>query len=90
MEFTNSEKQRIDQIYGNDFQDVTPEDIPLIQKWEQHKATMAAMHSAEIKALEEQNAAKLAAIEAQAEYSMETLKELRRKAAQRYERVNDE
>lgn len=88
MEFTNEEKQRIDQIYGNDFKNATVEDIPLIQKWEEHKATLQAEQDAKLKAIEEEIAAKLKAITEQAEYSMNTLEILRDKAVERYERVS--
>ena len=40
MEFTKAEKQRINQLYGNDFADIQPEDAKLIGRWEVYNATM--------------------------------------------------
>ena len=40
MEFTKAEKQRINQLYGNDFVDIQPEDAKLIGRWEVYNATM--------------------------------------------------
>ena len=39
MDFTNAEKERINQLYGTDFENITPEDALLIGRWEAWKAT---------------------------------------------------
>ncbi len=90
MEFTNAEKRRIDELYGNDFQGVTPDDMPLVQRWEQHKAQLHVKRDAEIAALNEENAARLEKVKQEAEYAAETLKMLRDKAVARYERGHNE
>lgn len=89
MEFTNEEKERINQLYGNDFKDITPDDVPLIQRWEQYKTMLSAETDAKIKALEEENKARREAIQEQVAYSAETLRILRDKAVARYERLSN-
>ena len=90
MDFTNEEKDRISRLYGNDFKDIKPEDAQLIARWESWKATQEDEHRAKIEALEAESAARLEAAQQQAEYAMQTLKELRDAAVARYERVSDE
>lgn len=90
MDFTNEEKERINQLYGNDFKDIKPEDAQLIARWESWKATQEDEHRAKIEALEAESAARLEAAAEQAEYAMQTLKELRDAAVARYERASYE
>ena len=89
MEFTNEEKERINQLYGNDFKDIKPEDAQLIARWESWKATQEDEHRAKIEALEAESAARLEAITNEANYSMETLRELHDLAVARYKGVDD-
>ena len=84
MEFTNEEQRKIDELYGSGFKGIKPEDVPLIQKWEQHKTSLQMKRDAEIQAMNEENAARLAKIKQETEYAAETLKILRDKAVARY------
>ena len=38
MEFTKAEKERINQLYGKDFEDIKPDDAKLIARWEVYNA----------------------------------------------------
>ena len=89
MDFTNEEKERINQLYGNDFKDIKPEDAQLIARWESWKATQEDEHRAKIEALEIESTARLEAAKNQAEFAMRTLQELHDKAIKRYERMSD-
>ena len=40
MQFTKAEKERLNQLYGKDFEGVTPDDVKLIARWEVYNATM--------------------------------------------------
>ena len=58
-DFTNEEKHRIDVIYGNDFKDLTIDDVKLIQKYEAYKARNDEIVQAKIKAIEAESAAQI-------------------------------
>lgn len=90
MDFTNEEKDRINQLYGNDFKDIKPEDAPLIARWESWKATQEDEHKAKIEALRAESAARLESITQESNLAMKTLQELRDAAVARYERATDE
>ena len=51
MDFTNEEKERITQLYGNDFKDITPDDAQLIGRWESWKALNQAEYQAKMEAI---------------------------------------
>lgn len=90
MDFTTEEKDRINVLYGTGFEDITPEDAELIGRWEAWKAVNDANIKAENEAREELSALKIKQCEAQHEYAMETLREMRDHAKARLERVGDE
>lgn len=58
-EFTNAQKQRIDYLYGNDFEGITPEDALLIAQWEQAKAINDAEFQAKMSAIEAETQARI-------------------------------
>ena len=57
--FTREELNRIDVLYGTDFEDVTRDDIPLIRRYEHDIAYEEAFESEKMRALKERNAATL-------------------------------
>ena len=59
MDFTNEEKERINQLYGNDFQDIAPEDAQLIARWEAWKAVQESEHQAKLQAMQDEANAKI-------------------------------
>lgn len=90
MDFTNEEKERISQLYGNDFEGITPEDGALIGRWEAWKALEDGKYKAEMEAIKQRTEAKIADMRAKSDEAREVLKELRDKANQRFERLSDE
>lgn len=89
MDFTNAEKERINQLYGTDFKDITPEDALLIGRFEAWKATQESEHQAKMKALEDEATARMEATQAQHEQAMNNLAELHAMAIARLERIED-
>ena len=89
MEFTNEEKERINQLYGNDFKDIKPEDGLLIARWEQHNAEVQAKYSAEMKALQDVADEKVRQSRETAELARANLKEMHDAAMARYARFED-
>ena len=88
-EFTKAEIERINQLYGTDFEGITPEDAPLIARWE----TARALKSAESKAREEALMAEMQANVEQSqalyEQAASNLQELHEAALKRLEVFND-
>lgn len=89
MEFTNAEKEKINQLYGNDFEGITPDDAQLIARWEQYKAESKQASRAQNEALRAESEARLQSIREQHEIAVNTLYELRDKAYERLERVEN-
>ena len=90
MDFTNDEQERINFLYGNDFEDITPDDAKLICRWEAWKATEEAKNSAEMEALKSRTEAKISEFEKQSAEASALLRELRDKARERFERLSNE
>lgn len=86
MSFTKAELSKIDSLYASDFANVTPEDVPLIIRWELDAYAANVEYDEKLKALKEESAARLAKVKKEAEYSAETLRILRDKAIARYRR----
>ena len=87
MEFTNAEQERINQLYGNDFKDITPEDANLIARWEAFKAVQKSEHKAKLKAYEDEATAKVEESKRIADKAMSDLEELKNAALARLERL---
>lgn len=85
MDFTNEEKERINQLYGNDFKDIKPEDAELIGRWEAWKAVNASEHQAKIEAIKAQADQKLEQNKAEFDKAMENLNSLHDIALKRFE-----
>ena len=87
MEFTNAEQERINQLYGNDFADIQPEDAQLIARWESWKATQESEHKAKLEAMETEANAKAEQSKRIAEKAIEDLEDLKNAALARLERL---
>ena len=87
MEFTNKEQERINQLYGNDFDNITGDDIQLIARWEAAKAMRELDYQAKLEALQTETKAKIAQSEAVSEKAMSDLEELKNAAMARLERL---
>lgn len=84
-EFTQAEKARIDELYGNDFEGITPEDMPLIQRYEQYKALNDARFKAEIEMMQKEADAKIAEAHETAVLARERLEERAQRSRERWE-----
>ena len=89
MDFTNEEKERITQLYGNDFADITPEDAQLIGRWEAWKATTEASYQAQMQSIKEQTETIVTETRSLYEQAKSTLETLQNAALARLERFND-
>ena len=87
--FTNDEKERINQLYGNDFEGITPDDAQLIARWENAKATVDAGFQAKQEALQTETQARIEQTQALYEQAMTNLQELHDAALARLEVFND-
>lgn len=87
--FTNEEKERINQLYGNDFQNITPDDALLIGRWESAKALTSAEFDARQAAIEAETQAKLEQSQAVFEQAMSNLNEQHEAAMKRLGAFND-
>ena len=87
MEFTNEEKERINALYGNDFEGVTPEDAKLICRWEAWKATEQARNEIEMEEIKKQTDAKVNEMKRQSDDAFKLLSDLRDMAVKRFERL---
>jgi len=88
-EFTNAQKKRIDQLYGNDFEGITPEDALLIAQWEQAKAVNNAEFQAKMSAIEAETQAKMENSRELHEQAMDNLREMHQAAMERLKAVED-
>lgn len=89
MEFTHEEIERINQLYGNDFKDITPSDAELIGRWESYKAVKNTELQAQLAAIKEESQARIAYSKAQAENSKAALQELKEAALHRLEVIEN-
>ena len=89
MDFTNEEKERITQLYGNDFADITPDDAMLIGRWEAWKATTEAAYQAQMQSIKEQTDAVVIETRSLYEQARNNLQTLQNAALARLERFDD-
>ena len=89
MDFTNEEKERINQLYGNDFKDITPEDAQLIARWESYKAAQNLEYKAKLDAIQAETKAKLEYATIEHEQAMNNLEALKDAALARLEMVSN-
>ena len=88
MDFTNDEKERINQLYGNGFNDLTPDDAELIGRWEAWKAVTESEHQAKLDAIHAETQAKLEAVQAESAKALENLEALHQAALARLEGID--
>ena len=88
-EFTKEEIEKINQLYGTDFADVTADDIKLIQRWEQYTTKNNEEINATLEAIEKENEEKLKLARSEHTEAMKNLNELVKAAKARYERFDD-
>lgn len=88
-EFTKAEIERINQLYGNDFQDITPDDALLIGRFEANKALSDGEYQAHIKAINSESELRCSQMMEQHEKAMANLNTLHDEAVKRLERVEN-
>lgn len=88
-EFTKTEIERINQLYGTDFKDITPDDALLIARFERVKALQDAEFSARIEAMQAESEQKMNQAQELHSIAVTNLQELQEKALERLERVNN-
>lgn len=90
MNFTKAEMDRINQLYGNDFEDINPNDAQLIGRYEAYKAVTDAKVQAEIKALDDESKARLKHDAEIYQIAKQNLELLRDAAMEKYKAVKNE
>lgn len=85
--FTAAEKERINQLYGHDFEGATAEDFDLISKWERHKAKQEIETSEKLRIMQDEIDARIEHSRIQAEATAEAMNAIRDEAIARYERT---
>lgn len=76
-EFTTDEKQRIDMLYGTDFEEIKPEDAKLIARyeaWKTRQETLGTIEAEQIRATAENNRANANEYAKQAMQALEDMK----------------
>jgi len=89
MEFTQAEKERINELYGNDFQGITPDDAVLIGRWESWKAVNEDEHKAKIEAIKAESDLKLEQSKTEFQQAIDNLRELHDRAVERLENLSN-
>lgn len=88
-DFTNEEKDRINELYANDFADITPDDALLIARFEQAKALNDAEFQAQQDALQAETQAKIDLSAEYYEQAISNLNEQHEAAMRRLGAFND-
>ena len=88
-EFTKAELERINQLYGTDFEGITPQDALLIGRWEAHKARQDEEFKAQMQAYADEAQARIEANSEQAQQAFANLNELHERALAHLERVEN-
>lgn len=86
-EFTNEEKERITQLYGNDFADATPDDYKLIARWERAKAESDAEFEMKNSLIREELEARKKLMLDQTQHAFDAVNELKIAALERLKAV---
>ena len=86
-DFTIEEKERINQLYGHDFEGATPDDIKLICRWEQASAKSDTVFQEQLDQQAALAEAKLKEAEETAELARKHQQELHDAIMARYEQV---
>lgn len=88
-DFTNEEKERINQIYGNDFKNMSPDDVQLVIRWERAKAELETLQSESMRVLYQESIARQEQSIERHETAMDTLTALCNAAHEKYERAKN-
>lgn len=88
-DFTNEEKDRINELYASDFADITPDDALLIARFEQSKALNDAEFQAQQDALQAETQAKIDLSAEYYEQAITNLNEQHEAAMRRLGAFND-
>ena len=88
-EFTKAEIERINQLYGHDFEGITPDDAMLIGRFEAVKAVKADEHRAKVQAIEAESAQRMELAAEEHKAAMTNLQALKEMALKRLERSNN-
>lgn len=88
-DFTNEEKERINQLYGNEFAEASYDDIQLIIRWEYSKGVYDGVNSEEARLMREKTQADIDKTRAEADLARAEFEALVNKAKARYEEVSD-
>jgi len=88
-EFTNEEKERINQLYGNGFDEVSYSDVLLIIRWEYAKGYHDGVNSEETRLLRENMQADIEKTQAEADLARAEFERLVNAAKSRYEDVSE-
>lgn len=89
-EFTKAEIERINQLYGTDFEGITPADALLIGRFEASKAVSEEKFKAEMEALEKEAASRVQTNAEIAATAIDNLNSLCAMAMERLERIDNE
>ena len=88
-EFTNEEKNRIDELYATDFKDIKPDDVKLIARFERFMAKQEDEHNQRIEIMKKESEARTKACEAEKKQALANLKELHDAAIARLESLEN-
>lgn len=90
MEFTKGEKERLNQLYGNDFKDIKPEDAKLIARWEVRSAIIDNQIATFTNEIQTQATDRLSKSQSEFEIAMANMERLSDLAVIKLKAVNDE
>ena len=85
--FTKAEIERINQLYGNDFKDIAPDDALLIGRFEAAKAVKEGEYQAQVEAIKTESQLKCEQLAQQHEAAMRNLEYLHAQAVKKAEMV---
>lgn len=88
-EFTKAEIERINQLYGNDFEGITPDDAKLIGRWEAQKAANSEIVKAQTEAIRSESKARVKQSEELHKIAKSNLETLHDAAVARWEAVKN-
>ena len=88
-EFTKAEIERINTLYGTDFEGIQPADAMLIARFERNKALNEAEFITKCEAIQAESAAKIAQSEEQHKQAMSNLELLEKAALEKLKAVKN-
>lgn len=88
-DFTESERNTINDIHKREFANMTPDEVMLYAEWVACKAKIEERNSEQVKALWQKTEAEIRACEAQEKASLAQLRELEQQAQDRLAKVRN-